>query len=76
MTLMQMIEQGAFLQIAGLCALFIAWIMMINNIGRAGKAAIQNAAAAPESSANARAADMPAITAAITAAVNEYRKNK
>jgi len=73
MTLMEMINEGAYLNLAGMGALFILWVIMITRIGTAGKAAgdknVQHVI-----SASPRSGNNPAVTAAITAAVTEYRK--
>jgi len=75
MTLMQMIEQGAYWHIAGMGALFIAWVIMLGNIGRAGKPAVQsNVVQGITAHGGQKGAVNPAVTAAISAAVNEYRK--
>ncbi|MCL2230991.1 MAG: sodium pump decarboxylase subunit gamma [Treponema sp.] len=74
MTLMQMIEQGAYLHIAGMGALFIAWFIMLGNIGSAGKPAAQNNVVQGGAGGSHKGATNPAVTAAISAAVNEYRK--
>jgi len=73
MTLMQMVEQGMYLHLAGMGILFILMIIMISNIGRAGKIAAEKDVQ-HDNSANQKSGNMSAITAAISAAVNEYRK--
>ena len=73
MTLMEMINDGAYLHIAGMCALFVLWVIMITRIGTAGKAAAEKDAQ-HVISASPRSGNNPAVTAAITAAVTEYRK--
>ena len=72
MTIMEMVEQGSIWHLAGMVFLFILWAIMINKIGKTEKPAekdIQH-----DNSAAQRSGTSPAITAAITAAVNEYRK--
>jgi Na+-transporting methylmalonyl-CoA/oxaloacetate decarboxylase gamma subunit len=73
MTLLQMVEQGEVLQLVIMGGLFIFMGIMINRIG--GKAAGQKGTS-NDTSASQKADDMPAVTAAITAAVNEHRKNQ
>jgi len=75
MTLMEMINEGAYLYIAGMCALFVLWVIMITRIGTAGKAADKKEAQTVIST-NPRNANSGAVTAAITAAVTEFRKKK
>jgi len=73
MTLMNMIEQGMVWQLVGMGILFIVMGIMISAIG-GGKAAEQKSVN-PDSSTAQKAVDMSAVTAAISAAINEYRKN-
>jgi len=67
MTLMQMIQQGAVWHLVGMGAIFGLMVFLLNAIG--GKLV------APKDQPQ-KSYDMPAVTAAISAAVNEYRKNK
>ena len=67
MTIMEMIEQGMIFQLVIVGILFILMGVMINAVGNAKSASIKNVTVGN--------ADSGAVTAAITAAVNEYRKN-
>ena len=73
MTLMDMFTQGNFMQLSVMVLLFILWVVLLLKIGN-GVAAKAAAEKVKERKAIPPAADNKAITAAITAAVNEYRK--
>ncbi|MCL2765982.1 MAG: sodium pump decarboxylase subunit gamma [Treponema sp.] len=71
MTLMQMIEQGMVWNLIVMGLLFILMVVLINAIG--GKIAAQKDTG-HEVPAAGKTADISAVIAAITAAVNEYKK--
>jgi len=81
MTLIEMIEQGRILSLLGMAALFAAMIMLLSLLGNgvaklnkpAGNTASVPASSVPAASSSDKTAE--AVTAAICAAVNEYRKN-
>ena len=74
MTIMEMLIQGNFAQLAGMGLLFIFWVILLSKIG-SGIAARSAAEKEKESKVYVPpSAENKAITAAITAAVNEYRK--
>ncbi|MCL2801799.1 MAG: sodium pump decarboxylase subunit gamma [Treponema sp.] len=73
LTLMEMFEQAMVLNLAGMGALFIFMGVMINAIGSGRAAALRDGTEGI--AAVAKPAETSAVTAAITAAVNEYRKN-
>ena len=68
-TLTQMIQQGSVLRLIGMAVLFVIIGFLINAIG-SKKDAAPDAVLAP-----AAAGNMGAVTAAISAAVSEYKKN-
>jgi hypothetical protein len=63
------------LHLLGMGILMVLWVVMITRIGRAGKAAAEKGAQ-PVISAPQRGGSNNAVTAAITAAVTEFRKKK
>jgi oxaloacetate decarboxylase gamma subunit len=81
MTIMEMLEQSAILTVLGMTVVFVfLWIMIvcINVVGKAIHRMgldrdVQQPPAHPPA---ARAGTPPQVTAAISAAVNEYRKNE
>ncbi|MDR2094621.1 MAG: OadG family protein [Treponema sp.] len=81
MTIMEMLEQSAILTVLGMAVVFVfLWIMIvcINVTGRAIHRMgldkdVQPPPAHPPAS---QAGTPPQVTAAISAAVNEYRKNE
>jgi oxaloacetate decarboxylase gamma subunit len=77
MTIMEMLEQSAVLTVLGMAVVFIfLWIMIIcvNLTGKAiHKMGMDKDVQQPPA---ARTVDPSELTAAITAAVNEYRKGE
>ena len=75
-TIMEMLNQGNFLQLAVIGVIIVFWIIMI---GRLAKGVEAKFAAAekkePTMLASAGRSADGTVTAAITAAVTEYRKN-
>jgi oxaloacetate decarboxylase gamma subunit len=84
MTIVEMLEQSGVLTLLGMGVVFSFLVVLIICISLAGKFihalgvdkdVLPLAAAAPRASAgSSNAGNGPAVTAAITAAVNEYRK--
>ena len=78
MTLREMFVQGDFLQLAVMVILFVLWIVMIFKLGN-GIAAREAAAGKGKQTRalhHSGSSDNNAVTAAISAAVNEYRKKQ
>jgi len=75
MNLMQMIQSGDVVNLAIMAGLFIMTGIMISAVGK-GIAARDAQAALPAGQAEQRTGNNSAVTAAISAAVNTYRKNK
>jgi len=73
MTLLEMVEQGQVWQLVWMGVLFILMIIMISFIGKPGKTGAEKEIQS-DTSANQKSGNSLAVTAAITAAVNEYRK--
>lgn len=75
MTIMEMFQQGMVSHLIIMGILFILMGIMISAIG--GEISKMQKKAVNDSTVNNSnvTEDMPAITAAITAAINEYRKN-
>ena len=71
-TLIQMFQQGMIFHLIAMLLLFVLMVIMINRIG-SGKAAVKDAQ--PETLQVQKTGNMSAITAAITAAVAQYKKN-
>ena len=65
-TLIEMFQQGMIFHLIAMLLLFALMVIMISRIG-GQKAAVKEAAQKPE--------NKTAITAAIAAAVNQYKKN-
>ena len=75
MTLIQMVEHGMVWQLVAMGALFVLMGIMLSNIGNGVTAKFAGEKENnPDSSTAAKTGDLSAVTAAITAAVNEYRK--
>ena len=75
MNLMQMIQNGDIMNLVIMTGLFVMIGIMISAVGK-GIAARDAQAAASASQPEQRAGNNSAVTAAISAAVNTYRKNK
>jgi oxaloacetate decarboxylase gamma subunit len=85
MTIMQMLGQSGVLSLLGMSVVFGFLIIMIISITVVGKiihalgldkdAAPAKAAVAPPASGNGVSRNEASVTAAISAAVNEYRKS-
>ncbi|MCL2440683.1 MAG: sodium pump decarboxylase subunit gamma [Treponema sp.] len=73
MTILEMMEQGMVVQLIVVGILFVLMGLMINAIGK-GRAAALKETGSGSSSVNNKTIEGSAIIAAITAAVNEYRK--
>ena len=69
MTIAEMFQQGMIFHIIGMGILFIMMVIMISAIGGWKKKT------APSANLNKTAASGLEVTAAITAAVKEYKKN-
>jgi oxaloacetate decarboxylase gamma subunit len=81
MSILEMFEQSAILTVLGMTVVFaFLWIMIIcvNMVGKAiHKMGLDKDAGQPPAyTPAARTGTSPQITAAITAAVKEYRENK
>jgi len=68
-----MIEQGDVLKLVIMGILFVLMGILISSIGK-GKGAVKETQPSASGQVSVKAGNMPAVTAAITAAVNEYRK--
>jgi len=80
MTIVKMLEQSGILTILGMGVVFGFLIIMVIVINLAGNFIKEKAAAPGQSNTakpgfNAAASDSGQVTAAISAAVNEYRKS-
>ena len=71
MTLFDMIQQGDVFHLIGMGVLFVLMVLMINAIG-SGKSPAKTV---PQAQPVQKSGNAGEVTAAITAAVNEYRKN-
>jgi len=76
MTIIEMINQGSIIDLAGMIIMFILMIFMISAIGRGVMLRDSGDKKKQVVSSPGRAGNSGEITAAITAAVSEYRKNK
>ncbi|MDR0502136.1 MAG: sodium pump decarboxylase subunit gamma [Treponema sp.] len=74
MTIFDMLKQGNITSILGMCAIFGLMVILLYFIGKGVEAKTADAERAKAAPAVAKAADTSAVTAAISAAVNEYRK--
>ena len=75
MTLAEMFNQGMYLHLAFMAVIFVVMVFLINAIGGKKTAVDSTAAVSASISIDSKTGNMPAITAAITAAVKEYKKN-
>jgi len=75
MTLMEMIQKGDVFNLIIMAVLFAAITIMIVVIGNGKAAAMKEAQASAPAITEQKAGNMTAVTAAITAAVNTYKKN-
>ena len=78
MTILEMLQQGRVLDLIGMGIMFVLMGIVMSAIG-GGKTAVVKEASLPL--AEPKTVNLPAqmgfeVTAAITAAVNEFRKNK
>jgi len=73
MTIMEMIQQGMVSHLIIVGILFVLMGVMISKIDVAKTTTAKEVPA--DTAAVQKTSNMPAVTAAITAAVNEYRKN-
>lgn len=74
---MEMLNQGNFLQLGIIAAIIICWLIMLNNLAKGVEAKFAAAEKKePAMLASAGKSVDGATTAAITAAVTEYRKIK
>jgi oxaloacetate decarboxylase gamma subunit len=81
MTILEMLEQSAILTVLGMAVVFVFLWIMIVCVNLAGKAihklGLDKDIQQPPASLPAqRTGTSPQVTAAISAAVNEYRKNE
>ncbi|MDR1839565.1 MAG: OadG family protein [Treponema sp.] len=79
MTIFDMLEQSGILTLLGMGVVFsflLIMVIFITTVGKIINASNLNNNAAPAVSAVQKTGDDAAVTAAISAAVNEYRKNK
>ena len=77
MTIMEMLNQGSVLQLAIMGAIIIGWLLMIHTLAKGVEAKFAAAEKKePSFITGAGKSAEGAITAAITAAVTEYRKTK
>jgi len=76
MIIMDMLSQSNFLQLGIIAAIIVGWLFMLNIIGNGVAAKFAAEKKEPAVITSAGKSNDGAITAAITAAVTEYRKAK
>ncbi|MCL2185921.1 MAG: sodium pump decarboxylase subunit gamma [Treponema sp.] len=70
MTIMEMLQQGEVFRLIGMGIIFIFWVILLNAVGNKPVPKDTNSSHVQEQ----KTGTSPAVIAAITAAVKEYRK--
>jgi len=71
MTIMEMLQQGEVIRLIGMGIIFIFWIILLNAVGNKPVPKDTNSS---HVQTEQKTGTNPAVIAAITAAVKEYRK--